>query len=164
MRGYESQQDKIAPAGLADVAKIWDYSRNAISKCEAKNAPSQFHTYYRKNAIAVGCRAIGLSTVRGEHTRFCISYSLLNVMQPAKSRDLLIPRFYAFFHLHVVTVWCQLHELYINKHHWFLNFRLKSPWSRYQVHVNIYRGGREEYITLLNKSIFGLIHIIEYSI
>lgn len=105
-RGYESQQDKIAPAGLADEAKIWDYSRNAISKCEAKNAPSQFHTYYRKNAIAVGCRAIGLSTVRGEHTRFYISQSLLNVMQLAKSHDLLIPRFYAFFHLHVVTVWC----------------------------------------------------------
>lgn len=144
---------------MADEAKIWDYSGNAISKCGAKNAPSQFHTYYRKNAIAVGCRATGLSAVRGEHMRFYIPPSLLSVMQLVKSRDLflLIPWFYAFFHSRITaTLWCQVCESYTDGHYRSSNFRLK-----FLVQILcIKRGGA--FHCWINR--YSVLYIIEYSI
>lgn len=47
-------------------AKIWGYSRNAISKRGAKNAPSQFRTYYRKNARARARMGRGVEMRRGQ--------------------------------------------------------------------------------------------------
>lgn len=108
---------KLFPRSFPDEVKIWDYSRNAISKREGKNAPSQFHTYYRKNAAAVGWRTQrGLSTVRREQTHFYISPSLLssNAARKKSRSFLLIPRFYVFFFIrtlrHVTTgVRCASH-------------------------------------------------------